>query len=65
MTLYQVAEVEDGELYYTEAFADCGVDLEGLSQEEVQDAAELLAVYAGQNFQTFFQISFKAILLHQ
>lgn len=47
MTLYQVAEVEDGELYYTKAFADCGVDLEGLSQEEVQDAAELLAVYAG------------------
>jgi len=47
MTLYQVAEVEDGELYYTEAFADCGVDLEGLSQEEVQDAAELFAVYAG------------------
>ena len=38
MTLYQVAEVEDGELYYTEAFADCEVDLEGLSQEEVQDA---------------------------
>ena len=33
MTLYQVAEVEDGELYYTEAFADCEVDLEGLSQE--------------------------------
>lgn len=47
MTLYPVAEVEDGELYYTEAFADCEVDLEGLSQEEVQDAAELLAVYAG------------------
>ena len=47
MTLYQVAEVEDGELYYTKAFADCGVDLEGLSQKEVQDAAELLAVYAG------------------
>ena len=50
MTLYQVAEVEDGELYYTEAFADCGVDLEGLSQEEGQDAAELLAVYAGYAF---------------
>ena len=47
MNLYQVAEVEDVEIYYTEAFADCEVDLEGLSQEEVQDAAELLAVYAG------------------
>ena len=46
MALYQVAEVEEDELYYTEAFADCDVDLEDLSQADAQDAANALAAYA-------------------
>ncbi len=46
MTLYQVAEVEEDQLYYTEAFADCDVELENLSQAEAQDAADALAAYA-------------------
>ena len=45
MSLYQVAEAKEDGLYYTEAFADCNVKLETVSQAEAQEAADALASY--------------------
>ena len=45
MSLYQVAEAKENGLYYTEAFADCNVKLETVSQAEAQEAADALASY--------------------